>query len=81
MSELYGRWIVYNVSNAFFIIFTIACAVSNSMGMLIAFRLLAAMAGIAPVTIGGGTIADMIVQQKRGGVMAVWAMGPLLGTR
>lgn len=49
------------------------------MGMLIAFRLLAGMAGIAPVTIGGGTIADMIVAEKRGAVMAIWAMGPLVG--
>ena len=31
------------------------------------------------MTIGGGTIADMIVQEKRGGVMAIWALGPLMG--
>jgi hypothetical protein len=59
MSELYGRYIVYNVCHAFFIVFTICCAVSNSMGMLIAFRLLAGCAGSAPLTLGGGTIADL----------------------
>lgn len=79
LSEMYGRMPLYNVANFFFIIFTVACALSTSMGMLIAFRFLAGVAGIAPITIGGGTIADMIVQQKRGAAMAVWALGPLLG--
>ena len=27
----------------------------------------------------GGTIADLIVQERRGGAMAIWAMGPLVG--
>lgn len=79
MSELYGRFIVYNVCNVFFLIFTIACAVSNSMGMLIAFRILAGAAGAAPLTIGGGTIADIFPQEKRAGAMAIWSIGPLLG--
>lgn len=41
----------------------------------------------APVTLahssvllaGGGTIADLIVQEKRGGVIAIYALGPILG--
>lgn len=79
MSELYGRFMVYNVCNVLFVILTIACAVSNSMGMLIAFRILAGMAGAAPLTIGGGTIADIFPTEQRAGAMAIWSMGPLLG--
>lgn len=79
MSELYGRYWCYNVCNFLFVVFTIACAVSNSLGMLIAFRLLAGCAGSAPLTIGGGTIADIFPQEKRAGAMAIWAIGPLLG--
>lgn len=35
--------------------------------------------GSCPITNGGGTIADMIVQEKRGAAMASFAVGPLLG--
>jgi hypothetical protein len=57
MSELYGRHHLYNICNLLFVIFNIACALSKSMGMLIAFRFFAGCAGSAPLTLGGGTIA------------------------
>jgi len=79
MSELYGRYLIYNVCNLTFIIFTVACALSTSIGMLIAFRVLAGMAGAAPLTIGGGTIADIFPLQQRAAAMAIWSLGPLLG--
>lgn len=79
LSELYGRLWLYNTCNVLFIILTIACALSKNMGMLIAFRFLAGCAGAAPLTIGGGTVADMFPPEKRAGAMALWGMGPLLG--
>jgi multidrug resistance protein len=79
LSELYGRLPVYHVSNLLFVIFTVACAVSSNLGMLIAFRFLDGCAGSTPLVLGGGSIADLITQEKRGGVMAIWAMGPLMG--
>lgn len=79
MSELYGRMPLYNICNMLFVVFNIGCALSKSMGMLVAFRFLAGCAGSAPLTLGGGTIADMFPPQQRAGAMAIWAMGPLLG--
>ncbi|KAI9842238.1 MAG: hypothetical protein M1837_007383 [Sclerophora amabilis] len=79
ISELYGRLWVYHICNLFFIIFTIACALASNLNMLIGFRFLAGCVGAAPLTIGGGTIADLIVQEKRGAAMAIFAMGPLIG--
>lgn len=79
LSELYGRVPVYHVCNVLFIVFTIACAVSSNLNMLIGWRFLQGTFGSCPLTIGGGTISDMIIQQKRGGVMAIWALGPLMG--
>lgn len=79
ISELYGRLPVYHVCNVLFVIFTIACAVSTNLNMLIGIRFLEGTFGSCPLTIGGGTIADMIIQEKRGGVMAIWALGPLMG--
>ncbi|KAH7132479.1 major facilitator superfamily domain-containing protein [Dendryphion nanum] len=79
MSELYGRIWIFHVCNVLFVIFNIACAASTSMGMLIAFRFLAGCSGSAPLTIGGGVIADIFPVEKRAGAMAIWGMGPLLG--
>jgi multidrug resistance protein len=78
-SEMYGRLPVYHVSNILFIIFTIACAVSSSLNVLIGFRLLAGIAGSSVITIGGGTFGDMFSAQERGPAMAIWSMGPLMG--
>ena len=79
LSELYGRVPVYHVCNVMFIVFTVACAVSSNLNMLIGWRFLQGTFGSCPLTIGGGTISDTIIQEKRGGVMAIWALGPLMG--
>lgn len=79
LSELYGRLIIYHICNGLFFVFTIACGVSSNVGMLLAFRFLAGCAGSAPLTIGGGTVSDVIPQEKRGAAMALFAVGPLLG--
>lgn len=79
LSELYGRLIAYHTCNVLFLVFTIACAVSSNMNMLIGFRFVQGVFGSCPLTIGGGTIADVIRQEKRGGATAIWALGPLLG--
>jgi len=79
LSEIYGRAPLYVSCNILFIIFSVACGLSKNMGMLVAFRFLLGCAGASPLTLGGGTIADMIPQEKRGGSMAIWAMGPLVG--
>ncbi|OJJ61030.1 hypothetical protein ASPSYDRAFT_148123 [Aspergillus sydowii CBS 593.65] len=79
ISEIYGRVMLYHVCNLLFLIFTIACAVAQTMPQLIVFRLIAGMAGVCPLTIGSGTVADMVPKEKRAGIMAIWAMGPILG--
>lgn len=79
LSEIYGRLPVYHICNVLFVLFNVACALAPNMSALIAFRFFAGVVGSAPLTIGGGTIADMIVQEKRGGAMAVFSIGPLLG--
>ncbi|KAF8854548.1 cycloheximide resistance protein [Acephala macrosclerotiorum] len=79
LSELYGRSPVYNTCNTIFLIFSIACAVANSLSSLIVFRPFAGIAASCPITLGAGTIADMIPLEKRGLVMSLWIMGPLVG--
>lgn len=79
LSEIYGRVPLYHVGNVGFFIFTIACAVADSMGMLIAFRLLSGCFGVTCLTIGAGTIADTMPTAQRGRAMAIWTAGPLFG--
>ncbi|TVY21496.1 Efflux pump radE [Lachnellula arida] len=43
------------------------------------FRFLQGLAGCLPITLGGGTIADMYPPERRGTAMAIWTLGPLLG--
>lgn len=79
LSEIYGRVPVYHACNVGFVAFSVACALAPSLNSLIAFRFLAGLFGVAPVTNGGGTVADMIPQKHRGTVLAVYSIGPLLG--
>lgn len=79
LSEIYGRSIVYHVCNLGFLAFVIACAVAPSMNSLIAFRFISGIFGSCPISNGGGTIADMIVQEKRGFAMSIYTLGPLIG--
>ena len=62
-----------------FVLFTIACALAPSLSSLIGFRFFAGCFGIAPLTVGGGTISDLIAPDKHGKAMAVWSLGPILG--
>jgi len=78
-SEILGRRPVYMVCNIMFLIFTIACAVASSMTQLIVFRFFAGAFGVCPVTLGGASISDIIVPEKRGAAFALFALGPLLG--
>ncbi|KAF4997658.1 hypothetical protein FGRMN_3690 [Fusarium graminum] len=80
LSEVYGRLIVYHVSNLLFLGFNLGCAFSTNIGMFIAFRFLAGCAGSAPMTIGGGTIADLSADPIRNNsALKLFALGPLLG--
>ncbi|KAI0968636.1 major facilitator superfamily domain-containing protein [Xylaria arbuscula] len=79
LGELYGRTVVYHGCNVLFIIFTVACALSTDIGMLIAFRFLAGFTGVAVLTLGSGSIVDMLPREQRGRAISLWSGGPLIG--
>ncbi|KAJ3579442.1 hypothetical protein NPX13_g1125 [Xylaria arbuscula] len=78
-SEMYGRLVVYQTSNIVFIAFIVGCAVSQNTAQYFVFRFISGFAGSAPLTIGGGTIADVLPIEKRGLGSALFGLGPLLG--
>lgn len=79
LSELYGRVLIYNITNVLFLAFTIGCALSKNESMLLAFRFLSGFAGVATITIGSGTIADIMPREKRGKAVSIWSVGTILG--
>lgn len=79
LSELYGRAIMYRSCTFLFAVFNVACAVADSFGSLVVYRLLAGIAGSCAGTLGASSIADMIPREKRGAAMSAYIMGPTLG--
>lgn len=51
LSEIYGRVIVLQLANLFFLIFNIACGVSQTSAQMIVFRFLAGLGGSAPLAV------------------------------
>ncbi|KAH6870108.1 major facilitator superfamily domain-containing protein [Alternaria rosae] len=79
LSELYGRAILYKVCIFFFVVFNVACAVSDSLRSLVTYRFLAGVMGSCPVTLSTGSIADMVIAEKRAGAMGAYIIGAVLG--
>jgi MFS family permease len=79
LSELYGRLVIYHTCNVIYIGFIVGCALGRNTGMFLAFRFLAGCASSGPLTVGGGTVADVVPPAQRGRVMSLFFIGPLLG--
>jgi MFS family permease len=79
LSELYGRLVLYYTCNVFYIGFIIGCVLSHNTGMFLIFRFLAGCASLGPLTVGRGTVADVVLPAQRGRAMSLFVVGPLLG--
>ncbi|KAL1968655.1 hypothetical protein VTN77DRAFT_1481 [Rasamsonia byssochlamydoides] len=79
LSEMFGRVIVLQVANLFYLVWNIACGVARTKGQLIAFRFLSGLGGSAPLAIGGGVLSDCFRPEERGKAMAIYSVAPLLG--
>lgn len=79
LSEVYGRSVIYKCCLAMFLASTIACGLSANLNMLVTFRFIAGCFGAAPVAIGGAMVYDLFRVNERGGAMAIYQAGPILG--
>jgi len=79
LSELYGRVIVLQLSNLFFLAFNIGCAFAKTKSQLIAFRFLSGLGGSAPLALGGGVLSDCWRAEERGKSISIYSLAPLLG--
>ncbi|KAJ5165259.1 Major facilitator superfamily domain general substrate transporter [Penicillium coprophilum] len=79
MSEIFGRRPVYALTLAIAVVFVIPCAVSKNIGTLIVCRLIDGIAFSAPMTLVGGTLADLWKSEERGVPMAAFSAAPFIG--
>ncbi|KAI1620780.1 major facilitator superfamily domain-containing protein [Exophiala viscosa] len=79
LSEIYGRVIVLQLSNLFFLAFNIGCGFAQTQGQLIAFRFLSGLGGSAPLALGGGLLSDCWRADERGKAISIYSLAPLLG--
>lgn len=79
LSEVYGRRNVFIVSYFFLTIWTVACAVSQTVAQLLVFRFLCGFFGSSPLANAGGVITDVLNAKQRGLGMALFAAAPFLG--
>lgn len=78
MSEVYGRNLIYHVGNILFTLFTALCGLSPNSTALLIFRLIAGVFGGAPLTNGGGSIADLVPVTERGFIMSIFSLSMLI---
>ena len=79
ISEWVGRKIVYVSTLAVAVVFIIPCAVAPNIGTLLVCRLIDGIAFSAPMTLVGGTLADLWRKEERGVPMATFSAAPFCG--
>ncbi|KAF5009392.1 hypothetical protein FDECE_4383 [Fusarium decemcellulare] len=79
LSELYGRRLLFNISNVVTLCFSIGSALAPDIASFIVFRFIAGSFGAGPMNIGGGSIADQVALSKRGFAMSIFFTGIFLG--
>lgn len=79
LSEIYGRRIIYGSTLLIAVVFIIPEAVSKNIGTLIVCRAIDGIAFSAPMTLVGGTLADLWRNEERGVPMAAFSAAPFIG--
>jgi MFS family permease len=79
LSEILGRRIVYATTLLLAVIFIIPCAVAPNIQTLLVCRAIDGIAFSAPMTLVGGTLADLWRTEERGVPMAAFSAAPFLG--
>jgi MFS family permease len=78
LSEVYGRYSVFNCANVLFILWTIVAALSPNSGLFIFSRFMTGVA-VASNVLNPAIIGDILPSEQRGTAMATLMLAPLLG--
>lgn len=78
-AEAFGRRTIYLISFALGVVFAVLAAISSSIGMLIAVRLLSGGSSASVQAVGVASISDLWEPRERGRAMGIFFLGPQLG--
>lgn len=79
LSEQIGRQIVYVGTLGLALVFIVPCGAAKNIGTLIVCRLIDGILFSAPMTLIGGSLADIWEGSERGQAMAIFSAAPFLG--
>ncbi|KAI1127890.1 major facilitator superfamily domain-containing protein [Nemania abortiva] len=79
LSEVYGRKVIYVWTLLVAVAFVIPCALAKNLATLLVGRAIDGIAFSAPITIIGGTLADLWRAEERGIPMAAFSAAPFVG--
>lgn len=79
LSEVLGRRLIYGTTLLLAVIFIIPCALAPNIQTLLVCRAIDGIAFSAPMTLVGGTLADLWKTEERGVPMAAFSAAPFLG--
>lgn len=79
LSEIYGRERILHASNAWFLVWNVACGFANTKGLLIAARFLAGFGASSVYALAGGVLTDVWTPEQRGRSLSIYLLIPLLG--
>ncbi|KAI1396178.1 major facilitator superfamily domain-containing protein [Hypoxylon fuscum] len=79
LTEIYGRAPILTISNSFFCVWHVGCALAPSLDSLIVFRFLSGVGGSGCLSFGGAIIGDLFPVVERGKALSLWTLGPLVG--
>lgn len=79
LSEILGRRIIYGTTLFLAVIFIIPCALAPNIQTLLVCRAIDGIAFSAPMTLVGGTLADLWRTEERGVPMAAFSAAPFIG--
>ncbi|KAJ5726763.1 uncharacterized protein N7483_008120 [Penicillium malachiteum] len=78
-SETYGRAVILQLANLFYLAFNIGCGFAQTKSQILAFRFFSGLGASVPLVVGGGVLGDMFRAEERGSAMAIFSLAPLLG--
>jgi DHA2 family multidrug resistance protein len=79
LADRFGRKRLFIICVAGFTVASLLCAMAQNIVQIVLFRLMQGMAGAALVPLSQSVMLDAYPPERRGGAMAIWGMGVMLG--
>ena len=79
LADRFGRKKLFIVCVAGFTVSSLLCALAQNIDEIVLFRLMQGMAGAALVPLSQSVLLDAYTAEERGGAMAIWGIGVMLG--